>query len=185
MKHSVIIDKLPEGFIPGDMQPFYIVRQEKMALREDGIFVTRMVGVRCAGYFAYSGGAAEEAEEALKYGLMTAQFRLCTPGELDLAPLLKERKNELIQAANDALAESESPYRIDALELAWADTCVHENEQGGGAQRYSGFVMGQNGMHNITVSEPKGVPGEWQCVCGAYSAPGDECEKCGLKRPVF
>ncbi len=206
MKHTTIVSRFPDGFSPTPgMQPFYLVRQEKMALREGGILATHSVGFRYAGYFravkasapkvclgglangvsaitAAPAVTAPDTLEALKYGLMTAQMRLMPPAELDLAPLFTDKKTELLATANEALAESDSPYRLDEVVFGLADTYILDNANQPG-QLYSGFIMGQSGMHQVTVHAPKGIPGEWQCVCGAYSGPGSACETCGLACP--
>jgi len=193
LKHTIIIEKLPEGFVPApDMLPFTAVRHEKMSLPENGILSVRTVGVRCLGYFrplkAEPVKAADvpdsAALDALNYGLMTAQFRLSgTPD--DLAELFTTRQAELTAEANAALEQSESPVRLDEVVFAYADYCVHDGSYGTSAQRYSGFVIGQKSTRQITAHKPKGIPGEWQCVCGAFSAPGECCEECGIRRPVL
>ncbi|MBQ9716570.1 MAG: hypothetical protein IJV76_01120, partial [Clostridia bacterium] len=73
MKHTIIIEHLPEGFVPsGDMLPFTTVRLEKMSLPENGILAVRTVGVRCLGYFRpvkADGISDSTALDALTYGL--------------------------------------------------------------------------------------------------------------------
>ena len=188
MKHTIIIEHLPEGFVPsGDMLPFTTVRLEKMSLPENGILAVRTVGVRCLGYFRpvkADGISDSTALDALTYGLTTAQFRLsCTPD--DLAELFTARQADMIAEANAALGQSESPVRLDEVVFGYADICIHDGSYGASVQRYSGFVIGQKSTRQITVQKPKGIPGEWQCVCGAFSAPGEACEECGIRRPVL
>lgn len=188
MKHTIMIEKLPEDFVPSeDMLPFSAVRLEKMSLPENGILAVRTVGVRCMGYFRPvkpDDVPDSTAHEALVYGLTTAQFRLSgTPD--DLAELFTTRQDELITGANDALEQSESPVRLGEVVFAYADYCIHDGSYGASTQRYSGFVIGQKSSRQVTVHKPKGIPGEWQCVCGTYSAPGECCEECGIRRPVL
>ena len=189
MEHKVLIDKLPEGFAPsGDMLPFSTVRLEKMSLPANGILTPRTVGVRCMGYFCPFRGTEPTVEagtlDALTYGLTTAQFRLSrTPDDFDT--LFTSRRDELIAAANDALELSESPFRLGEVVFGYVDYCIHDGNYGVSTQRYSGFVIGQKSTRQVTVHKPKGIPGEWQCVCGAYSAPGEACEECGIRRPIL
>lgn len=187
MQHKILVEKLPEGFVSSaDMMPFSAVRLEKMSLLTDGILSPRTVGVRCMGYFrALRDGeptAEESAKDALVYGLTTAQFRLSGVPE-DLGPLFTGRQDELLVCANEALEQSESPYRIGEVVFGYADYCVHDGSFGAATQRYSGFVIGRTSTRQVTVHKPKGIPGEWQCVCGAYSAPSECCEECGIRRP--
>lgn len=186
MKHEILIGHLPEGFVPAeDLLPFYIVRQEKMALPADGILRPHTVGVRCAGYFrAVSDGSADKngARDALSYGLMTAQFRLSGSPD-DFAELFTVRQGELIAEANAALEQSESPFRLETVVFGYADCCVHDGGFGQSSQRYSGFVIGQTSTRQVVVHKPKGIPGEWQCVCGAYSTDPERCEECKTARP--
>lgn len=187
MKHEILIKKLPKNFSPApNMLPFHIVRQEKMTLLVNNILTPSTVGIRYAGYFSYTGeGSEANALEALKYGLMTAQFHLSSATEIDFQPLFTERREELIAEANAALVQSESLFQLDEVVFGYVDYCVHDGSYGASTQRYSGFVIGQSATHNVTVHKPKGIPGEWQCVCGAYNAPGDKCEECGIARPVI
>lgn len=188
MKHTILIKKLPEGFVPsGDMLPFTAVRVEKMSLPVNGILAVRNVGVRCLGYFRPV--KAEDvpdstALDALTYGLTTAQFRLsCIPD--DLVELFTTRQADMIAEANAALERSESPVRLGDVVFGYADVCIHDGSYGASTQRYSGFVIGQKSTRQVSVHRPKGIPGEWQCVCGAYSAPGECCEECGVRRPLL
>lgn len=187
MKHEILIKKLPKNFSPTpDMLPFHIVRQEKMTLLLNNILTPSTVGIRYAGYFSYTGeGSVADALEALKYGLMTAQFHLSSATEIDFQPLFTEHREELIAEANTALVHSESPFQLDEVVFGYADYCVHDGSYGASTQRYTGFVIGQSVTHTVTVHKPKEIPGEWQCVCGAYSARGDKCEECGIARPVI
>ncbi len=187
MQHEILIEKLPDHFSPApDMLPFHIVRQEKMTLLTNNILTPSTVGIRYMGYFHCTGAEdTVQALEALQYGLMTALFHLSSPAEIDFQPLFTERKEELITEANAALEQSESLIRLDEVVFGYADYCVHEGSYGQSTQRYSGFIMGQNATRQVTVHKPKGIPGEWQCVCGAYSAPGETCEECGIARPVL
>lgn len=188
MEHKVIIETLPVDYSPeGDMLPFYTVRLEKMSLRRGKLLVPHTVGVRCAGYFrplVLEEGAQSAAHDALAYGLTTAQFRLCGAPE-ELEELFTARREELIAQANDALADSESPIRLDGVVFGYADYCVHDGSYGASSQQYSGFVIGQKATRQVTVHKPTGIPGEWQCVCGAFNPPGAFCGECGIGRPIF
>lgn len=188
MEHKIIIESLPEGFAPaGDLLPFDTVRVEKMSLRKGKILVPHTVGVRCMGYFrpVLTEEAGETAaQDALRYGLTTAQFRLSgTPEELE--GLFLSRQEELLAEANAALAAAESPVRLEEVVFAYADYCVHDGSYGASTRQYSGFVIGQNATRQVTVHKARGIPGEWQCVCGAFSAPGECCEECGIRRPLL
>ncbi len=185
MVHEVIVKKLPKKFEPtADMHPFFMTRQEKMTLTQQGVPLPSTVGIRCMGYFAYSGtDDGDIALAALKYGLQTAQFRLSDAACIDFPPLYTDNKAAFIAAANDALAESESPCSLTAVEFAYVDYCIHDGSLGKTSQRYSGFVMGQSSIRKIAVHTPQGIPGEWQCVCGAYNAPSKKCKECGIKKP--
>jgi len=190
MKHEIIIGAKPEGFVPAeDMTPFYTVRQETMSLLTGGILKPTPVGIRFAGYFRFTGpdSTAEERESAVKaleYGLMTAQFRLTDLTEIRFQPLYTERKEEFIREANEALVQSDSPYQLTEVIFTYADYCVKDDNSSQSTGRYTGFIMGQSGTRQITVHKPKGIPGEWQCVCGVWSTPGDVCETCGIARPA-
>lgn len=188
MEHKIMIENFPAGFSPAeDMQPFYAVRLEKMTLREGKILVPRTVGVRCAGYFRPSfteDVGAAVAHDALVYGLTTAQFRLSgTPEEL--GELFTVRCDEMISEANAALERSESPVRLEEVVFGYADYCLHDGSYGASSQQYSGFVIGASSTRQVTVHKPKGIPGEWQCVCGAYNAPAECCGECGIRRPLI
>ncbi len=184
MKHTVYISQAPDGFTPAsDSHPFCIVRQEKAILPKDGILTAQPVGIRLIGHFRYTGEAdVETARDALAYGLMMAQFRLQPPMEWDLGGIICDRHDELLTAANEALIESESPCQITEIIFTYADDCFHDGTTGQSTRRYSGFIMGGGGMQQIVVHKPKGIPGEWQCVCGAYTT-GDACNECGIIRP--
>lgn len=188
MEHKIMTENLPEGFVPSDdMLPFYAVRLEKMTLREGKILVPRTVGVRCMGYFRpefLEEVTSDTAHEALVYGLTTAQFRLSATPE-ELAELFSSRQEEMIAQANAALERSESPVRLAEVVFGYADYCVHDGSYGASSQLYSGFVIGQSSTRQVAVNKPKGIPGEWQCVCGTYNAPAESCEECGIKRPVL
>ncbi len=185
MTHTIHISSVPEDFTPtSDFHPFHIVRQEKAVLHRDGMLATQPVGIRMIGYFGYTGDVdAATANEALAYGLMRAQAGMQTPETWALGTILCTRKEELIAAANAALAESESPCRLTEVIFTYADDCFHDGGTGKSTQRYSGFIMGGNGMQQIIVHKPKGIPGEWQCVCGAYTV-GDVCGECGIPKPA-
>ena len=123
MKHEILIKKLPKNFSPApDMLPFHIVRQEKMTLLVNNILTPSTVGIRYAGYFRCTGeGSEADALEALKYGLMTAQFHLSSAAEIDFQPLFTKRKEELIAEANAALVQSESPFQLDEVVFGYTD----------------------------------------------------------------
>ncbi len=184
MIHTVYISCEPKAFTPSpDFHPFHIVRQEKAVLLRDGILAAQPIGIRLIGYFRYAGDIDDKvAAEALAYGLMRANFRLQTPEKWDLGTILCARKEELIAAANAALADAESPCRLTEVVFTYADDCFHDGSTGQSTQRYSGFVMGGSGMQQIIYHKPKGIPGEWQCVCGAYTT-GDVCAECGIACP--
>ena len=182
MKHTVEISSAPADFIPGeDMLPFAFVRQMKKTLPQGNILEAANIGLRVQGWFTYTGEAdAETARQALEYGLTTAEQHLCQPLQVEFGDLFTNRLSELVQEANTCLETSESPVRLEQVVIRYLDWCRHKNTQN---QRYMGFVIGASSTHTVVTYAPRGIEGEWQCVCGHYNAPGDACEKCDIPNP--
>lgn len=186
MEYTILIQNLPEGFVPEDgMMPFHIVRQIHMMLPASKLLST--VGIRYAGYFRCTGeGDAKDALAALKYGLLQGQYAVGSSTEIDFDTLFTDRLPELLEAANHALVESESPFQLEKVVFGYLEYCVHDGSFGQKNQRYTGIIMGSGSVsHQVTAYRPSGIPGEWQCVCGSYNPPGKCCTECKTPRPVI
>ena len=185
MKHEIIIRHLPEGTAPEEgMIPFNVVRQNKIL--PPGASVMMTVGLRYAGWFACTDAEDEKhARSALKYGLMQAQYTIGSSDSVDYDVLFTERREELIDAANRALAESESPVRLVKVLFSWLEYCIHDGSMGKKNQRYTGIMIGSMGSHTVVHHKSDGE-NQWQCVCGAYTDRGEGiCGDCGIPKPVY
>ena len=185
MKHEILIRCLPDGTGHDDgMIPFNLVRQNKILPQGAAVMMT--VGLRYAGWFRCTGAESEkQARSALKYGLMQAQYTIGSSDSIDYDTLFTERREELIAAANTALAESDSPVRLEEVLFSYLEYCVHDGSMGKKNQRYTGIMIGSMGSHTMVHHKSDGE-NQWQCVCGAYTDNDkDTCGDCGLAKPVY
>jgi hypothetical protein len=182
MEHNIIIDKLPDGFVPGEgMKPFNLFAQRKMSLGSKKKPMLTTVGIHYAGWFRAS-GEETAAADALRYGLLNAQLALGNPRKIDFDTLFTKRLSEVIAAANEALTLSESPCRIEEIVFAFLEYCIPDEAA---LPRYEGILIGKSASHRVLTYQPTGIEGEWQCVCGAFSPPQEICTSCGLKQPII
>ena len=104
------------------------------------------VGIHYAGWFRAS-GEDFAAADALRYGLLNAQLALGNPRKIDFDTLFTKRLSEVIAAANEALALSESPCRIEEIVFARllpklkTDSLIHD------ACANIMFVTNENRVH--------------------------------------
>lgn len=184
MKHVIILSRLPEGVSHEAMQSFNIVR--KNTILPEGASVMETVGLRYAGWFRTVNDCDEkEALSALKYGLMQAQYSIGSSNYIDYETLFTKRREELIQAANTALEESESSVRLADVLFSYVEYCVHDGSLGRKNQQYMGIMIGSSGSHTVIHSKAD-REGQWQCVCGAFSGADEQCcSECGTSRPVY
>jgi len=185
MTHEILIRRLPDDVKPdSDMIPFNIVRQNKIL--PEGASVMMTVGLRYAGWFRCTGAEdSKQARSALKYGLMQAQYTIGSFTEIDYDTLFTDRREELLAAANQALAESDSPVHLEEVLFSWLEYCLHDGSMGKKNQRYTGIMIGSSGSHTVVHHKADGE-NQWQCVCGAYTDNDKEnCGDCGLPKPAY
>lgn len=186
MEYELFLNRSPREAKPdGSRIPFSHVWQENRPAGTAGNPAAAAVGIRCGGYFRFSGTDREEqALAALRYGLESAFFSLAGEAETADASLFTDQSGELLSEINRILEKADSPVRLEALEFFQADRYVRPQNPGAG--RYSGFIIGSGGTRQVTLHAPLGIEGEWQCVCGVYNAPRKrKCAECRIARPLW